>query len=668
MTGAGLAERLKAGWKRTYLQIDLRSLALGRIFFGLVLIGDLLRRVPWLRDFYSNAGLIPNHTVLWRPPFPRIFSFLFMASLPEESAVWFGIAFVCFFCFTIGYRTKLFHLLSFVMMTSLHNRIAFAENWGSVAMAVLIIWTAFLPLGRRFSVDAIRASLRARPDETPEQLAAGVPPPDARQTTSLAALGLLLQIAIIYWFNFVHKTGPTWRDGTAVHYVLWQERIVTWLGVQIRTHLPYAFTKLLTEGTLVIEASAAFLILSPIFWRWTRFAAALLVFGLHVGIAAMVNLGIFSYAMMAFEPFLVTEAQWTLFARLVPTRGRARTVFYDVDCGVCWAVIRVLARMDVHRRLRFVPNTDTAALPAGVDAELLERTILVVDPTRARRWTRADAFVEIFGALPLGRLWAWPLRLPLVRTVAGRAYDAFARNRTRISIWFGLAACGVARPPEVVATDVQSIAFGDPERVPAPPRDGLRQAEPGSVHAETPLRAWVRAQGPFVREVLAAVVFIVLAGEASVANPAVPAVLRFEHRPDWMVAAVMYPHVFEGWSLFSPDAPLTDETVYVDAVTRDGRHVDPYNQVGSRVADIPIDRVPVRLGHDSFWCDYTLRIPYSGVYHQALLEWILRYPERTGNPNDTITKFDVYVVEQQSPKPNETAPTRPHKRVFFRWP
>jgi predicted DCC family thiol-disulfide oxidoreductase YuxK len=634
--------------KRTYLQIDLRSLALGRIVFGLVLIGDLLRRVPWLRDFYSNAGLIPNHTALWRPAFPRTFSLLFMASLPEESAAWFCIAFICFFCFTIGYRTKLFHLLSFVLMTSLHNRVAFAENWGSVVMGVIMVWTAFLPLGRRFSVDAIRASLRARPHETPAELGAGVPPPDERQTTSLAALGLLLQVAVIYWFNFAHKTGPTWHEGTAVHYVLWQERIVTWVGVQIRTHVPYLFTKLLSKGTLVIEASAPFLILSPFFWRWTRFLAVLLVFGLHVGITAMVNLGIFSYAMMAFEPFLLTEAQWSLFARLVPTRGRARTVFYDVDCGVCWAVIRVLARMDVHRRLRFVPNTDTAELPAGVDAELLQRTILVVDPqARDRRWTRADAFAEMLAALPLGRLWSWPLRLPLLRTVAGRAYDAFARNRTRISILFGLAACGV------------TTVSGDSGKVLGPPRE---------VHAESPLRSWFRAQGPFVREILVALVFLILAADASVSNPSVPSVLRFRHRPNWMAAAVMYPHLFEAWALFSPDAPLGDETVYVDAVTRDGRHVDPYNQVGSRVADIPIDRVPVRLGNDSFWCDYTLRIPDSGEYHQALLEWILRYPERTGNPNDTITRFDAYVVRQQSPKPNETAPTRPHKRVFFRWP
>ena len=219
--------------RRTYLQIDLRSLALGRIVLGLVLIGDLLRRVPWLRDFYSNLGLIPNHTVLWRPPFPRIFSFLFMASLPEESAIWFLIALVCFLCFTVGYRTRLFHLLSFAMTTSLHNRILFAENWGGVAIGALMVWTAFLPLGRRL----LRRRAAGQPARAPRRDArrarpAGVPPPDERQTTSLAALGLLLQIAVIYWFNFLHKSGPTWHDGTAVHYVLWQERIITVFGLR----------------------------------------------------------------------------------------------------------------------------------------------------------------------------------------------------------------------------------------------------------------------------------------------------------------------------------------------------------------------------------------------------------------------------------------------------
>ena len=224
--------------------------------------------------------------------------------------------------------------------------------------------------------------------------------------------------------------------------------------------------------------------------------------------------------------------------------------------------------------------------------------------------------------------------------MAGRGYDLFARNRTAISIWLGLAACGI----------------------PSVPRPAMRVDPP------TPLRAWLRARLSLAREIAVALVFLTLAAEVSVANPAVPPALRFEHRPEWMVAAVMYPHLFEGWSLFSPDAPLTDETVSVDAVTRDGRHVDPYNQIGSRVATVPIDDVPVRLGHASFWCDYTLRIPDTGVLHQALIEWILRYPERTGRAADAIVKFDAYAVEHDSPGPNETQPQRARKRRFLSWP
>ncbi|HXJ19653.1 MAG TPA: DCC1-like thiol-disulfide oxidoreductase family protein [Polyangia bacterium] len=635
-----MLERLRA----TYLRIDTRSLALGRIVLGLVLLVDLARRVPWIRDLYSNLGMIPNHTVLWRPPFPRIFSFLFMASLPEEAALWFAIAFVCFFCFCVGYRTRLFHALSFLMTTSLHNRVLFAENWGGVAIGVLMVWTFFLPLGRRYSVDAIRASLRARPGETPAELAAGVPPPDTRQTTSLAALGLLLQIAVIYYFNCVQKTGQTWRTGSAVHYVLWQERIVTMLGLWIRQHVPDSALRVMSLGTIFIEGAAPALVLTPIFWRWTRFIAALLLFGLHFSIMLMVNLGIFSFAMMGFEPFLLTDAQWRLFGRLVPKRGRARTVIYDADCGVCWATVRVVARMDAHHRILWIPSTDAAAIPAGVDRALLERTIVVVDPATSRQWTRADGFREIFRALPLGGLWSWPMRLPGIRQLANRAYDLFARNRTRISTFFGLAACGV------------------------PTRPGAPRALAGQQPPATPLREWVRARGPLVRELGAGLAIVVLTAEVLVANWAVPPWLRVKRRPEWMVAAIMYPHIFEGWSLFAPEAPLTDESVAVDAVTKDGRHVDPFNQAVSRVAALPVTDVPVRLGNDSFWCDYSLRIPETGELHQAFLEWLLRYPERTGHPNDEIVKLTAYVVEHDSPPPGQTHPTRQRRRIFLHWP
>jgi hypothetical protein len=174
---------------------------------------------------------------------------------------------------------------------------------------------------------------------------------------------------------------------------------------------------------------------------------------------------------------------------------------------------------------------------------------------------------------------------------------------------------------------------------------------------------------PLLRELAVALTLFIIAAEVSVANPAVPQALRFNKRPEWMVAAVMYPHIFEGWSLFAPEAPLSDEMVVVDAVTRDGRRVDPYNEAGSRVASLPVDgAIPERLGHDSFFCDFTLRIPDSGVFHQAFTEWILRYPERTGRPGDAIVKFEAYSIWQDSPPPGAKQPTNIRKRIFLHYP
>jgi predicted DCC family thiol-disulfide oxidoreductase YuxK len=631
---------LRKSLVRTYLTIDGRSLGLFRIGLSLLLLVDLLRRFPHVRDFYTNAGVLPNHTVLWRPQVTRLFSFFFPASLGQEVWILFAIGLFCYLCLLVGWRSRLFQVVCFLFATSLHNRDVFTENWGSVAMGALMAWAMFLPTGRRFSVDAVLASLRARPDEAPGDLTPDrLPPPDERPFVSLACLGVLLQLVAVYWFNFIHKSGETWKDGTAIHYVLWQERIITHIGLWAREHAPYELWELLTRGTLVVEGAAPFLLMSPLFRSWTRGIAIVTLTGLHVGIALLVNVGVFSGSMIAYYPLLLTDQHWRLFGRFVPARGRRRTVFYDASCGVCFQVIRVLARMDVHRRLTWISNQDAAALPQDVPADLLERTILVVDE-RGRRWTRSDAFAQIFGALPLGRLWAWPLLVPGLRQLAGAAYDAFARNRTAISTTFGLAACGIPGAPP-------------PRRAPAP--------------TPTPLGEWARAQLPYLRELGVALMMFIFAADISVSNVSVPQALRWTSRPKWMETAVMYPHIFQSWSMFSPDAPLRDYEVYVDAVTSDGRHVDPVNEVASRVATLPLDDIPKRLGHDSFWCDYQLRIPNMPAYHQALLEWILRYPERTGHEKDKLVSFEAWVIEHASPKPHETTPTDVKRRRFLQW-
>src|SRR5437762_2169628 len=128
---------------------------------------------------------------------------------------------------------------------SLHGRVLFVQNGGDVVLGELCLWTMFLPTGRRWSMDATIARLRAGP---------AAPPPDSRPAVSLAFLAVLLQLSFIYLFNAIHKGGDTWRQGTAVYYVLHQSRIVTRLAVRARQHMGPGHFKALTWSALTMES------------------------------------------------------------------------------------------------------------------------------------------------------------------------------------------------------------------------------------------------------------------------------------------------------------------------------------------------------------------------------------------------------------------------------
>ena len=46
-------------------------------------------------------------------------------------------------------------------------------------------------------------------------------------------------------------------------------------------------------------------------------------------------------------------------------------------------------------------------------------------------------------------------------------------------------------------------------------------------------------------------------------NRAVPKLLKPEHRPEWMTSIVVYPRLFQGWSMFAPSPPAAKEATCV---------------------------------------------------------------------------------------------------------
>lgn len=318
---------MRAWWRSlrvTYLSVDRRSLGLFRVLFGLVLFSDLLRRWAELRFWYTNSGLLPNHTLLWRPPASHSFSLFFTVSTELEAQLGFALCAVAYAMFVLGYRTRLAQVLTLLARVSLNSRLAVLENGGDMVMDLLCLLTLVLPLGARFSLDAV---LRAMRDEraTPQDDRAPSAPPAPVQ--SLAVLGLLLQFATIYYFNAAAKSGAAWRDGSAVHYALHQDKLVTWAGVWMREHLPLEAIHALSWSTLATEWLGFALIITPAYVRQARLLAVCLMPSLHLGFALGLNLGSFSPAMMSFFPLLLMTEHWDALerrfgARLMPFAHR----------------------------------------------------------------------------------------------------------------------------------------------------------------------------------------------------------------------------------------------------------------------------------------------------------------------------------------------------------
>jgi predicted DCC family thiol-disulfide oxidoreductase YuxK len=633
---------LRAHLARSYLNVDPRSLGLFRILFGVVLLLDLYWRYLGVDFWYTNDGLLPNHTMLWAPPTRRMFSFFFMASTPAEARAAMALCALVFCGLIVGYRTRLMQLLTWLCLISLNTRICLLENGGDIVLNQLATWTLFLPLGQRFSADAVLASLRAREEHSAREFEdRAALRPEAAPVYSLAVLGVILQIFVIYLFNVLHKSGPTWTQGTAVHLALHQDRLVTSFGVWLREHLSPSLLVLSTYATLVAEALGAALVISPFWPAQTRLLALLLMPALHLSFALCMDLGPFSYAMAVCFPLLLDARYWDACERFLRARGPHLSCIFDSDCGVCFLIVRMLARLDLFERVRFVPNHEHENLPKGVTPELVEQTVVVLDRRTGRISTRADAIAEICRALPLGLVpWA-VLALPGLNALWGRAYDVVARNRTSISQWLGLAACGVPAPiAETLAPQQQN----------GPAR----------------LRARL---GRWLNEALVAVVLVAGVGETLSYNAAVPNFLHYP-QPDALQAIIDYGRLIQSWRMFAPDAPEEDFMISVEANTIDGRLVDPYNEVASRYTRPPFTHIPPRLHNDQFFTTYSLLIPddHQRPYWTAFQQWILSYHQRTQRERDRIVRFTVYLLSDRSPKLGQQTPTAFRKQALMSYP
>ena len=297
-------------WNRfLFAPISARPLGLFRIVFGVLMMIYLLVMTVEFDHWYTDRGLLQG-TESREAAGPFRLSPLHFVHDPITPRVLYAVTFAAALGLTVGWRTRLMSVVLWLGMLSFYHRNP-SSNGGPDAMpAILSFYVMLCPAGAAYSVDARREERRR-----------GTPAEPLIVPWSLRLLQM--QICLVYFQSCVIKCdGPTWMDGTATHYVLFN-REFDWLNMEWLGAYPI-LVNLMTHGAVLIEFALAF-------WLWFRptrrwaIAAGIL---LHAGIRPVLNIPGFGEVMCAtYLAFLDPDETMAVVRALDPRAWLARLGF-----------------------------------------------------------------------------------------------------------------------------------------------------------------------------------------------------------------------------------------------------------------------------------------------------------------------------------------------------
>lgn len=258
-----------------YLTLDIRALAFMRIAIAVVVLLDLSIRAGDLEVFYANTGAVPLSLIFQHAWNNYYLSVHAMSGLWQFQMLLFLIAMFCAAMLLLGYRTRLFTVLTWLMMLSLHNRNTLILQGGDDLLRMTIFWAIFLPWGGAYSCDALMRPASASP----------------RTIISVATIAYTLQMCYIYTGSALLK-GPEWHtDFTAMYYVYGLDQI----AYPVTRHLFYhpSLLRVMTMVAWYFELLVPVLFFVPVKHQWFRLLGVLLVCGFHAFNCATLLIGMF---------------------------------------------------------------------------------------------------------------------------------------------------------------------------------------------------------------------------------------------------------------------------------------------------------------------------------------------------------------------------------------
>ncbi len=258
---------------RECARIDTRALAAFRIALGSLVVADLLLRARNFQLFYTDDGVVPQWLAqeqLWS----TAFSFYFFTSDPNAILALYVLQGLIAVQLIVGYRTTVATILSFLFVVSLDYHNPFVLSYADLLFRLLFFWGIFLPLGERFSIDAIQA------DRTPRG-----------SIVHVATVPILLQVVYVYFRNGIHKThSDAWATGEAAVFVFGLDHMTFLFGDLLR-NVP---TLLQYGGRLWFYMMLASPLLFLLSGRKRTALVGLFIAG-HASFALTVRIGAFPY-------------------------------------------------------------------------------------------------------------------------------------------------------------------------------------------------------------------------------------------------------------------------------------------------------------------------------------------------------------------------------------
>jgi hypothetical protein len=248
---------------KQHLSFDLRALAVMRIAVAFIILLDLSIRVSDLEAFYANTGVAPLSMIFQYKWNDYYFSLHTISGLWQVQLLLFVLAAICALLLLIGYRTKLFTFLSWLLLLSLHNRNVIILQGGDDLLRMILFWGMFLPWGKRYSCDRLLSNDNS----------------SNTKIFTLATVAYVLQITYLYTGSAMLK-GPEWHTKLDALYYVYSLDQIAYPHTQFLYFYP-ELLKILTAIAFWFEMLVPVLFFIPVKNNWFRLLAVILIAGFH---------------------------------------------------------------------------------------------------------------------------------------------------------------------------------------------------------------------------------------------------------------------------------------------------------------------------------------------------------------------------------------------------